>query len=66
VNGVSSHVGTHDVPEAVRSLTTIAQPDYVDLFKVTTPGAADRSAEEWARAVLEHAGGLMSSAGLRG
>ena len=57
MNGVSSHVGTHDVPEAVRSLTTFTDPDYVDLFTVTTPAAADRPAEEWARAVLGYAGG---------
>ena len=54
---MSSLVGVHDVPEAVRSLTTFTAPDYVDLFTVTTPAAADRPAEEWARAVLEHAGG---------
>jgi hypothetical protein len=50
---VSSLVGVHDVPEAVRSLTTLTDPDYVDLFTVTTPAAADRPAEEWARAILE-------------
>ena len=54
---VSSLVGVHDVPEAVRSLITLTDPDYTDLFTITTPAAADRSAEEWARAVLEHAGG---------
>jgi hypothetical protein len=52
---VSSLVGVHDVPEAVRALTTLAEPDYVDLFTVTTPQATDNSAEEWARAVLEQA-----------
>ena len=52
---VSSFVGVHDVPEAVRALTTLAEPDYVDLFTVTTPQATDNSAEEWARAVLEQA-----------
>ena len=52
---VSSLVGVHEVPEAVRGLTTLAEPDYVDLFTVTTPMATDRSAEEWARAVLEQA-----------
>ena len=43
------------VPDAIRSLTTLADPDYVDLFTVTTPTATDHSAEEWARAVLERA-----------
>jgi hypothetical protein len=52
---VASLIGVRDVPEAVRSLTTLADPDYVDLFTVTTAVAADRSAEEWARAVLEEA-----------
>jgi len=52
---VSSLVGVNDVPEAVRALTTLAEPDYVDLFTVTTPMATDKSAEEWARAVLEQA-----------
>lgn len=55
VSTVSSLVGVRDVPEAVRSLTTLAEPDYVDLFTVATPMATDRSAEEWARAVLEQA-----------
>ena len=52
---VSSLVGVHEVPEAVRGLTTLAEPDYVDLFTVTTPMATDHCAEEWARAVLEQA-----------
>ena len=54
-NTVSSLVGVHQVPEAVRSLTTIGDPDYVDVFTVTTPVAAERSAEEWACAILERA-----------
>jgi hypothetical protein len=54
---VSSIVGAHEVPEAVRSMTTLTDPDYVDLFTVTTPAAANGSAEEWARAVLELGGG---------
>jgi hypothetical protein len=52
---VSCLVGVSEVPEAVRSLTTLADPDYADLFTITTAMAADRSAEEWARAVLEQA-----------
>jgi hypothetical protein len=50
---VSSVVGVDEVPGAVRSIVTLADPDYVDLFTVSTPIAEDRSAEEWARAVLE-------------
>ena len=52
---VSSVVGVNDVPQAVRSLTTLADPDYVDLFTITTPRATDKTAEEWARAILEQA-----------
>jgi hypothetical protein len=52
---VSRLVGVREVPEAVRSLTTFAEPDYVDLFTIRTPLAGQRSAEGWARAVLEEA-----------
>ena len=52
---VSSRVGCQEVPEAVRSLTTFAEPDYVDLFTIEASGAGDSSAEAWARAVLERA-----------
>ncbi len=47
-----------DVPDAIRSLITMARPDYVDLFTLTTNGAADRSPEKWARAGVEEAAGL--------
>ena len=53
VSTVSSLVGVRDVPDSVRALTTLDEPDYVDLFTVTTARATDWSAEEWARAVLE-------------
>jgi hypothetical protein len=53
MGAVSSRVGVRDVPEVVRALTTLVEPDYVDLFTVRAPMAADTSAEEWARAVLE-------------
>jgi hypothetical protein len=52
---VTTLVGGHDVPEAVRSRTTFPDPDYVDMFTVATPLAADRSPEAWARAILEQA-----------
>lgn len=54
-SNVSGVIGVPDVPEAVRSLTTIAEPDYVDLFTIRTPLAREQSAEGWARAVLEQA-----------
>ena len=41
------------MPEAIRSLDTLARPDYVDLITVTTSGVTDKSPEEWARAALE-------------
>ena len=44
-----------DVPEATLALSTMAEPDYVDLFTGSAPGAADQSAEEWARVALEGA-----------
>jgi hypothetical protein len=42
-----------DIPEAIRSLSTLASPDYVDLFTAWTSEASDRSPEQWARTVLE-------------
>ena len=45
------------VPAAIRSLTTITRPDYVDVFTVTTSNAADASAEQWARAGIEEGAG---------
>jgi len=53
-SAVERHFGI-DVPERVRSLSTFAAPDYLDSFTVRTPAARDRSAEGWARAVLEEA-----------
>ena len=44
------------VPEAIRSLSTLVNPDYVDLF--TAPGPSGRSAEQWARAAVETGAGL--------
>jgi hypothetical protein len=50
---VVTMVGLSNIPEEIRCLDTLGSPDYVDLFTLTTSGAADKSAEEWARAVLE-------------
>jgi hypothetical protein len=47
-----------NVPEAIRSLSTLASPDYVDLFTVTTSQAAGKSPEQWARAGAEDAASL--------
>jgi hypothetical protein len=69
---VTSAVGSRDVPSEVRALGTFDAPDYVDFFSVSVPGAAERSAEGWARAVLErsrlakqHARRLWTALGLR-
>jgi hypothetical protein len=45
-----------NVPEAIRSLSTLASPDYVDLFTVTTSETEGASPEQWARAAVEAAG----------
>ncbi|HWC39229.1 MAG TPA: hypothetical protein VG476_11900 [Acidimicrobiales bacterium] len=52
-NPVSTVVGVDEVQGAVRSIVTLAEPDYVDVFTLSTPLAEERPAEEWARAVLE-------------
>jgi hypothetical protein len=53
VETVTSVIGLGDVPESIRSLDTLANPDYVDLHTVTTTEAGDKTPEQWARAVLE-------------
>jgi hypothetical protein len=47
-----------NVPEAIRSHSTLTSPDYVDLFTITTDRALRRSPEQWARAGIEDAAGL--------
>ncbi len=54
-SAVSKWVALPAVPKSVRPHTTIAEPDYVDLFTLTTPRAQTYSAEEWTRTVLEAA-----------
>jgi hypothetical protein len=50
---VVSLVGVENVPDAVLEAGGMANPDYVDACTVPTPHAGERSAEEWARVVLE-------------
>jgi hypothetical protein len=50
---VSTVVGLSNVPDAIRRLGALANPDYADFFTATASGATDKSAEEWARTVLE-------------
>jgi hypothetical protein len=42
-----------DIPESIGSLGGLANPDYLDLFTATTNEASVKTAEDWARAVLE-------------
>jgi hypothetical protein len=44
-----------EVPAAARELSTLSRVDYADAFRVDTGSAAGRTAEQWARAVLEDA-----------
>jgi hypothetical protein len=44
-----------EVPDAMRSLDTLASPDYTDLFTGITAEARTKSAEQWARTLLEDA-----------
>jgi hypothetical protein len=46
-----------DIPEAIRTLGGMDRPDYIDLFSVTTDGAADASPEQWARTAIETVAG---------
>ncbi|UQA97177.1 hypothetical protein [Streptomyces halobius] len=48
-----------DVPEVIRSLSAMADPDYADCFTLTTSDATDWSAEQWARATFEDAAGEL-------
>jgi hypothetical protein len=55
MSAVSGVVGVDSVPDRVRSLTTLTDPNYADLFTITAPTATDHTAEQWVRAVLERA-----------
>jgi hypothetical protein len=45
-----------DVPAAIRRVSAMDAPDYVDVFTVTAPNAIATSAEEWARVTVDTAG----------
>lgn len=49
----------HDIPAAIRSLSTFDDPDYADLFALTTDDAAHTSPEQWARAAFEDVAGFQ-------
>ena len=54
----STVVQQHDVPAAIRRVSAMARPDYVDLFTVAARGAAEKSPEEWVRTAVEDTAGL--------
>ena len=43
------------LPQAARALCTLGRIDYADAFLVDRAAAPDRTAEQWARTILEHA-----------
>ena len=45
------------IPDAIRALSGMDRPDYIDLFTVTTNGAADATPEQWFRTALEDVAG---------
>ncbi len=46
-----------NIPEGIRSLGGMERPDYIDLFSVTTNGAAGASPEQWSRTAIEDVAG---------
>lgn len=66
MEAVSSAVGPGNVPEALLALSGMDDPDYVDVFTLTTAGADDWSAEQWARAMFEDVVGLSGQLLFRG
>ena len=54
------------LPPAARALSTLPRVDYEDAFLVETGPAQDRTAEQWARAILEDAPASTRNALSRG
>jgi hypothetical protein len=55
-----------EVPSAARTLSTLSHVDYEDAFLVDIGPVQARTAEQWARAVLDGTPAIMRSALLRG
>jgi hypothetical protein len=55
-----------DVPPAVRALSTLARVDYADAFVLDLAPGDGRTAEQWARTVLEDAPGRVRAGLLSG
>lgn len=51
----ASRVRQVDVPQYVKALSTLPRIDYADTFFVDVGPAAERTAEQWAREILEGA-----------
>ncbi|MGW2207071.1 hypothetical protein [Streptomyces sp. NPDC001774] len=47
----------HNIPQAIRALSP-TDPDYIDVFTLTTNDASHRSPDQWARAAFEDVAGL--------
>lgn len=52
VGFIDSAVGTHNIPESVRALSSLPDIDYADRFTLSTN--ADATPEQWARAMFGH------------
>jgi hypothetical protein len=51
-----------DVPPKARALSTLSRIDYEDAFLVNVDGPHERTAEQWARAILERAPVIVQQA----
>ena len=52
-----SVIQQRNIPEVIRALSGMDRPDYIDLFTVTTNGAADATPEQWSRTAIEDVAG---------
>ena len=52
-----SVIQERNIPEVIRALSGMDSPDYIDLFTVTTTGAADATPEQWSRTAIEDVAG---------
>lgn len=51
---VTSVVGVREIPQDIRSLSTMSEPDYVDTYSLASAAAnTETTAETWARAMYE-------------
>jgi hypothetical protein len=53
-----SVIQQRNIPEVIRALSGMESPDYIDLFTVTTNGAADATPEQWSRTAIEDVAGV--------